>query len=168
MKLHHPIIVVFAAVSTIFGQSVSAQASTVTIEAATSTGANTGTCLANPGNSVGGWTLKTCNKTDPLQQFSFGTTISQKTATGVKCVAILNGLTSTIKVNTIVAKSDCNIAGSSVKWMLNNKQLVLTDAISSTKTKFCLTANSSLGTSMRLGDCSQPATLTSWVVKAIP
>jgi hypothetical protein len=149
-------------------------ASTVMIEAFTSKGEATGTCLSNP--DVGGWVLKNCNKTDPLQQFSFdrkigltqGAMISQKTAAGVKCIAVLFNPSNPIKVNSIVAKGDCNSTGSSVKWLLNNKQLVLSDATPSTNTKFCLTANASLGTNIRVGDCSQPATLTNWVVKANP
>jgi hypothetical protein len=178
MKLNHKLVVTFAAISTIIGQSVSAQnASTVMIKALTSNGADTGTCIANPDGSLGGWVLKTCNKTDPLQQFSFdtkvgntqGTTMAQKTAAGVKCMAVLSEPTSTMQVNSIVAKSDCNITGSAGKWLLNNKQFVLTDATPSTKTKLCLTANSSSGNTLRLGDCSKPATLTNWeVVKAVP
>lgn len=175
MKLDHLTIVVLAAISSVLAQSVSAQTtSTVMIEAFTSKGEAIGTCLTNP--DVGGWTLKTCNKTDPLQQFSFdrkigltqGTTISQKTTAGVKCVAVLYNSSNPIKVNSIVAKSDCNSTGSSVKWLLNNRQLVLTDVTPPTNTKFCLTANASLGTNIRVGDCSQPATLTNWVVKPNP
>jgi hypothetical protein len=56
---------------------------------------------------------------------------------------------------------------------LHHKVIVISTAISTilgqrvsaqTESIFCLTANSSLGTSLRLGDCSQPATLTHWSV----
>jgi hypothetical protein len=173
MKLNYSTSIILAAISSILAQSVSAQTTTVTIEAFTSRGETTGTCLANP--DTGGWTLKTCNKADPLQKFSFdsktgqsqGATISQKTASGVKCLAVLYTSSNPIQVNNIVAKGNCTGSGSSVKWLLSNKQFVLTDAPQS-NIKFCLTANASSGNSIRVGDCSQLATLTNWVIKPNP
>jgi hypothetical protein len=64
------------------------------------------------------------------------------------------------KVGAAVGKADCN-GDAPTTWRWSAKQIIATE---SPGKNFCLTANSSRGPSIRLGDCSKPETLTAWDV----
>lgn len=166
----------FAPTATLLVQDVSAQTASSNKMIGVLLSKGVTKCITNP-ISQGGWVLQPCNKTDPLQQFSFdtqsgltqGVTITQPTANGVKCLIVKSSSISPIAFNQIVAKSECNQEGSSL-WLWNKatKQIILAGSPPSTKTQFCLTAvETQFPPILRLGDCSKPDTLTKWVVNPI-
>jgi hypothetical protein len=146
------------AAATLIAQPVSAQtASNVRVfKALDSKNVDTKTCLATDA-PLGGYVLSPC-KTDPSQHFTFeGGTIVQN---GL-CLLVLTDANDAWTVGRRVSKHPCNsnTGGVSMIWQITDKKLI---AAQSPHSNFCLTANSSKGPGLFLGDCSKPDTLTHW------
>lgn len=153
------------AAAALFTQPVSAQtASNVWIfKAYNSRGVDTGTCISS--DAPGGYVLSSCTPhSNSSQQFTFDTNgQGGKILQNGLCLLVLTDTNDPWVVGRRVSKHICDAStgGVAMNWRWTDQKIIATQ---SPNQAFCLTANSSEGPGLFLGNCNNSETLTHWGV----